>query len=143
MASQLYNSGLLKLSTGDIVYLTDTMKIALLDNTYTPDIDSHDFFDDVSAKEISGTGYTAGGATLASKTATKDNTNDRVVFDAADVSWPSSTISSARYGVIYKSTGTASTSPLLAIIDFGADKSTTGDTFYIQFDSAGIFYLDQ
>jgi hypothetical protein len=44
---------------------TDTIKCALTTSTYTVDIDTHDFFNDVT-NEITGTGYTAGGATLAS-----------------------------------------------------------------------------
>lgn len=119
---------------------TDTVKVALLTSSYTANADVHDFFDDVSANEVSGTGYTAGGATLASPTVTLDTTNDRVDFDAADVSWTSSTIT-ARYAVIYKSTGTASTSPLIALIDFTTDQISSNGTFTIQWSSSGILRL--
>lgn len=141
MASALYNAGKLKLSNANIAYLTDTIKIMLVTDVYVPDIDAHDFIDDASANEVSGTGYTAGGATLAGKTTTQDNTNNRAVFDADDVSWPTSTITNARYGIIYKDTGTPGTSSLIAYIDFLTDKSSSGDTFKIEWDSAGIFYL--
>lgn len=137
----LYNSGKTKLINGGIDLDTDTIKVALLTSSYTPSIDSHDFFDDVSANESSGTGYTAGGATLASVTVTQDNTNDRAVFDASDVSWPSSTIANARYAVIYKSTGTAATSALIGYIDLGSTKSSNGDTFKIEWNASGILYL--
>lgn len=119
-------------------FLSDTVKIALLDSGYTPDQDAHDFFDDVEAEEISGTGYTAGGATLASKTLTYTGGTNVVKFDAADVTWTTSTLT-ARYAVIYVVKGGASSAdPLLFYIDFGADVSTTAGTFQITFDAAGI-----
>ena len=52
----------------------------------------------------------------------------------------SSTIT-ARYAVIYDSTGTSSTSALIGYVDFGADVSTTNGTFQITWDSAGIFTI--
>lgn len=119
---------------------TDTQKIALLTG-YTANQDTHDFFDDVSGTEITGTGYTAGGATLGSKTATYDTATDQVRLDAADPSWTTSTLS-ATDAVVYKSTGTASTSPLLVGIDFGGTVATTAGTFAITIDSLGLFVLD-
>jgi hypothetical protein len=116
---------------------SDTIKVALCTSTYTPNQDTHDFFNDVT-NEVTGTGYTAGGATLASKTATYTSGTNTCAFDAADVTWSTSTIT-ARYAVIYKSTGTASTSPLVGYIDFGADVSSSGGNFTITFDSAGIW----
>jgi hypothetical protein len=59
-------------------------------------------------------------------------------LDAADPSWASATISGIRYAVISKSTGTASTSPLLWLIDFGADQSVTSGTFTIVLATLGI-----
>jgi hypothetical protein len=116
----------------------DTFKIALLDNTHTPDQDAHDYFSDVVADEVSGTGYTAGGATLASFAATYDAGTNTIKLDATDPSWASSTIT-ARYAVIYDATpGTDATRPLLVFIDFGADVSTTNGTFSITFNASGI-----
>lgn len=119
---------------------TDTIKCALL-TAYTINIDTHDFFDDVSGTEITGTGYTAGGATLGTKTATYDTATDQIRLDAADTSWTTSTLS-ATDAVVYKSTGTASTSPLIAGVDFGATVSTTAGTFQITWDSTGIHVTD-
>lgn len=47
MASQIYNSYKLKLmdSSTKISHAVDTLKVALVTSTYTPNIDSHDFFD--------------------------------------------------------------------------------------------------
>lgn len=119
---------------------TDTIKAALLTG-YTLNQDTHDFWDDLVATEVAGTGYTAGGATLASKTATYDTASDQVRLDAADTSWGSSTIS-ATDAAVYKSTGTNSTSPVMVAIDFGATVSTTNGTFQITWDSTGILVDD-
>ena len=67
----------------------DTVELSL-HTGYTPDIDAHTQWSDVSATEYStGTNYTAGGETLANQDATQDNTNDRGVFDADNVTWSS------------------------------------------------------
>lgn len=115
---------------------TDTIKVALATSSYTPAQDTHDYFNDVT-NEVTGTGYSAGGATLASKAVTYTGGTNTFAFDAADTSWTTSTIT-ARYAVVYKSTGTASTSPLICYIDFGADVSSSAGTFSLTWDSAGI-----
>ncbi len=138
MASLIYNSAKQKLWNGSIDLDTDTINVALVTSSYVPNKDSHDFFDDIT-NEVVGTGYSAGGAALANKTVTQDNTNDRGVFDADDTVWSSSTIT-ARAAIVYKSTGTPGTSPLIAYIDFGTDKISDNDTFTITWSSSGIMY---
>ena len=143
MASGVYNNYKARaLGSGTAVDLDgDTIKLALLTSSYTPDFDAHDFFDDVSANEVAASGtYSAGGATL-TVTLSQDNTDDEGVFDATDVSFTSSTIT-ARYAVIYKSTGVSSTSPLICLIDFGSNQTSTAGTFAITFASEGILNLN-
>lgn len=137
MASVIYNSFKKKIMDGSIDLDTDTIKVALTTSSYTPDQDSHDFFDDVT-NEISGTGYSAGGATLANKTVTQDNTDNKGVFDADDTAWASSTITNARYAIVYKSTGVASTSALICAIDFGSNYSSSNGTFTLPWAAEGI-----
>lgn len=140
MASGIYNNFKeLLLKGANIDFESDTIKVALVTSSYTPDFDAHDFFDDIT-NEVTGTGYTAGGATLASKTVTQDDTDNEGVFDAADVTWSTSTIT-ARGAVIYKSTGTASTSPLIAYIDFGSDQVSTAGNFVITWNAEGILNI--
>jgi hypothetical protein len=137
MPSKLYGNFLLKALNKEVDFDTDTIKVALLSSSYTPDQDAHDYLNDVSTYEVSGTGYTAGGNTLASKTATYDSANNVIVLDAADTTWASSTIT-ARYAVIYDATGTSSTSALIGYVDFGSDQSSTNGNFTITWDSTGI-----
>lgn len=139
MANAIYNSFKRDIMNGGIDLDTDTIKVALVTSTYTPNIDTHDNFDDIT-NEVTGTGYTAGGATL-SVTVSADTTDDEGVFDATDVTWSSSTIT-ARGAVIYKSTGTASTSKLICYIDFGEDKVSSAGNFVITWAAEGIINLN-
>ena len=123
-----------------INFATDTFKLMLLTSSHTTDIDAQVFIDDVSANEVAASGtYSAGGVTLTPSSST-DDTNDRGALDAADVSFTSATIT-ARYAVLYKDTGTPGTSPIVAIYDFGSDKTSTAGTFAITINSAGLLTL--
>jgi hypothetical protein len=145
MASLVYNNfkyrQLGDTSVTPINLKTDTIKLALLTSSYTASQDNDDFFNDVSTYEVGASGtYSAGGATL-TVTTSQDNTDDEGVFDATDVSFTSATIT-ARYAVIYKSTGVSSTSPLICLIDFGSNVTSTSGTFTITFAAEGIVNLN-
>lgn len=189
--------------TPNFDYLSDTIKISLHTSSYTPNLDTHDFVDDLTNEVANGNGYTTGGVTLGSKTAAyvaaasavarvnstaylvgqlrRPGTSNGyvyqvvvagtsagseptwptvigttvtdggvtwlcvgrgyIMFDAADPSWTSSTIT-ARYGVIYDDTpATAATKPLLWLLDFESNISSTNGTFQITFDANGIGYI--
>lgn len=140
MASFLYTSFATKLLNGGGIDLdSGTIKMALVDDTYVPNQDGHDFFNDISG-EVVGTGYTAGGQALGSKTVTQVDASNWSIFDAADPSWPSSTLT-ARRGILYNDTGTPATSALIACVDFGSNQSTSLSTFTIPFNADGILRL--
>jgi hypothetical protein len=112
----------------------------LVTSSYIPNIDTHTKRSDVT-NEVTGTGYTAGGATLANKTVTANTSTDRGVFDADDVSWASATIT-ARGAVLYKSRGGASSADeLICYVDLGSDITSTSGTFTLQWNSDGIVYI--
>lgn len=132
-----YGNFFVNLADKKIDFGSDTIKVALATSSYTPDQDAHDFFNDIT-NEVTGTGYTAGGATLGTPTVTLTGGTNTVKFDGDDTSWTTSTIT-ARYAIIYDSTpGTAATNPLIAYVDFGADVISTAGTFLIQWNAAGI-----
>lgn len=113
--SQLYNSALAELSDPAATdWSANTIKIALVTSTYTFAA-THDFFNDLT-NELSGTGYTAGGATLASKTEVASGATR--TYDAADPVWSSLALAAGTPAgaVIYRDTGNTATSPLLAYI---------------------------
>lgn len=137
MANVIYNS-FKRDGMGSAINLdTDTIKAMLVTSAYTPDPDAHTKRSDVT-NEVTGTGYTAGGAALANKTLTADNTGNKGVFDADDLVWSTATIT-ARAAVLYKSRGgAASADELIMYVDFGADVTSTGDDFTIAWNAAGI-----
>lgn len=138
MASKLYGQFLSQALNKEIDWDTDTIKVALLSNSYTPDQDAHNYLDDVVAAEVTGTGYTAGGITLANKTNTYNSGTNVIVLDADDVTWSSSTIT-ARYAVVYDATpATNATKPLIGYVDFGSDQSSSNGNFTITWDATGI-----
>lgn len=141
MADVIYNVFKKYIMNGSIDLDTDTIHVALVTSTYTPDQDAHDYFNDIT-NEVVGTGYTAGGSALANKAVTADNTDNEGVFDADDVVWSTSTIT-ARGAVLYKKRGGASSADeLIAYIDFGSDKISTAGTFTIAWNAEGILNLN-
>jgi hypothetical protein len=118
--------------------VSDTVKCAMITNSSTPDFDTHDEWADLSGNEVSGTNYTAGGSALASKALT--GSSGTIKFDADDVAWSTSTISSARAAVLYDDT--LSGDKLICLVNFGADYSSANGTFTITWNASGIFTLD-
>lgn len=136
MANVIYNNFKSLCLTSSINFNSDTMKVALVSSSYAPSA-AHSNFSDVT-NEVSSANYSAGGATLASGTVT--NPSGTAIYDAADVTWGTSTIT-ARGAVLYKATGTAANSPLVAYFDFGSDQVSTAGNFTIQWNTAGIINL--
>jgi hypothetical protein len=141
MADVIYNSFKRDIMNGALDLDTDTIKVMLVTSSYTADQDAHTKRSDIT-NEVVGTGYTAGGASLATKVVSADNTDNEGVFDADDVSWTTSTIT-ARGAVLYKSRGGASSADeLICYLDFGADKVSTAGTFTISWNAEGIINLN-
>jgi hypothetical protein len=84
-----------------------------------------------TTNEITGTGYTAGGNTLAVSTSpTSSGTTAYLSF--TDTSWTSATFT-CRGALIYNSTNS---NKAVAVFDFGSDKQVIGGTFTITFPTA-------
>lgn len=120
-------------------YDTDTLKAALYASTITPDFSATAANAAYNAgvysgTELTGTGYTAGGATLASITFT--GASAVATFDAADVSWTSSTITGARGVLVYDNTLTGKNA--LVLVDLGSSYSTSAGTLAITWSASGI-----
>jgi len=125
------------LANKEVDWDSDTIKCMLCTSAYTPDQDTHQYKSSVT-NEVTGTGYTAGGATLTNPTVTYTAATNKLVLDADDASWASSTLT-ARIAVVYDSSpATDATRPLAVYQDFGADVSTTAGTFTVQWAAAGI-----
>ena len=133
-----YGAFLLALGKAQINLETVSFKIALTGTGYTPDVNAHDFFNDITG-QVTGTGYTAGGKALTGITWTYDTANRQAVLGAATVTWTGVTIT-AHFAIVYIDTGTPTTSPLVGYIDFGEDRAYTGTDFPISFPN-GVLRL--
>lgn len=127
MATLVYNSFLEDLARGAIDLDTDTFKVMVCTSAYSENKDT-DLKRSAVTNEVTGTGYTAGGATV-TVTVTKDTTNDRLDITLGGASWTTSTITNAQKFVYYKSRGGLATADeLVAVIDNGSGVSTAGTT---------------
>jgi len=107
----------------------DTFKLALYTNSasFTAATTAY-----TATNEVGDSGsYSATGGTL---TRINPTTSGTTAFtDFADLTFTSATIT-ARGALIYNSTPTHTyTNPVVAVLDFGADKTSTTGTFTIQF----------
>lgn len=106
----------------------DTFKIALFTSAASLGANTTAYS---TSNEVSGTGYTAGGASLTVSTApTSSGTTALLDFD--DVTWTTATIT-ARGALIYNST---QSNKAVAVLDFGSDKTSTAGNFTIVFPTA-------
>lgn len=117
-------------------WTSDTIKCALTTSSYAWNQDTDEFFSAVT-NEITGTGYTAGGVTLGSKSLTYDTSSNESRLIAGNASWTASSFTAA-IAVVYKSTGTAGTSLLMGHVDFGGNQTVSSGTFTIQWDATGV-----
>jgi hypothetical protein len=84
-----------------------------------------------ATNEVSGTGYSAGGAAL-TISAVPASSGTTAFLDFADLTFSTATIT-ARGALIYKVGGG---NPAIAVLDFGSDKTSTAGDFTIVFPAA-------
>lgn len=114
-------------------------KVALVTDTYTPNFDTHDFFNDLT-NEVTGTGYTSGGQAFTSTEVTL--ASGVLTWDFADPSWTSSTIANAMAAVTYTNVGSTATDQLLLLLDFVTAVSTSAGTLLVAINASGAMTLD-
>jgi hypothetical protein len=102
--------------------LTDTLKMAL----YTSNADLNAATTVYTTdQEVSGTGYTAGGATVTNVTVQSSGTTAYVNFD--NVQWPGASFT-ARGALLYNS---SKSNRSIAVINFGSDKIVNNSIFTV------------
>lgn len=115
-----------------IDFLDDTIKVALVDTGTTTYNAAHDFYNDVSSGVV-GTPGTLG---------TKSTTGG--VFDAADTTLTAVSGATVEALLLYKDTGTPTTSPVIFWIDTsvtGLPLTPNGGDVTIQWHASGIFSI--
>ena len=134
MANVFYAKGKEKILSGSINWVTDTIKVMLVKNTYPQNLATDEFVADISAYRLN-TDQTLGAKTVAGG-----------IFDAGDATYTAVTAGDTSEGVvIYKDTGNPATSPLLLYIDTitGFPLATNGGDITIAWDNGAykIFSL--
>lgn len=135
MANAVYGKAREKFLNGDIDWANDDIKAVLVDTAaYAVSIDSDEYLSSIPAGDRIATS-----GNLASKTSTLG------VADAADITFSTVTGDVSEAIVLYKDTGDADTSPLIAYIDTatGLPITPNGGDITISWDSGAnkIFKL--
>jgi len=122
----------LALLNGEMDFSSDTsqtFKIALYTSSASLDAATTAYS---ATNEVSGTGYTAGGNTLTVSAGNPQSSGTTAFLTIDNTTWATATIT-ARGALIYKSGGS---NPAVAVLDLGADKTSTAGDFQIQFPTA-------
>ena len=127
------------IDTAGVSLEAETNKIALVQDGYTPNFDTHDFHADLT-NEVTGTNYTVEG--VAATTTEITLSSGTLKFDAADTVYSTVTISDAMAGVLALAVGSSATNSLVVLQDFVTAASATAANFTIQHNASGIFTLD-
>lgn len=144
MASLMTTKGLYSILAGTVNLTSDTIKVMLLNSAYTP-VATANFITDISAVELTGTGYAAGFGgsgrrALATKTLTEDDAVGVAIFDAADLTWTGITAGTAKHAAIVKEVTADADSPVLGFVSF-TQQVTAGGNLLIAWGANGIFRI--
>lgn len=116
MANAFYKKGAKALCDGTVDYLTDDIKVVLVDTgLYTVNLTTHEFLSDIAAGARIATSANLSGKTIA----------DDAIFDASDTSFANVSGAQSEALVIYRDSGNANTSQLLIYIDTGTNLPVT------------------
>jgi len=119
---------------------TNTMKVALIDNTAAPTAgDTTPAWGDYSANEVSGTNYTAGGETM---TVSLTEAAGTVTFDfTTNPTWTqhASGFTDAYWAIIYDDTATSDEA--IAFVEMGGPVSLVSGDVSITWNDSGVFTL--
>ena len=134
MASGVYNRGKAVMLAA-VNWSSTNVGVLLVTSTYTPNAD-HNVVTDIT-NELTGGGY-ARQTTVASRSVSEDDANDRVDLLAAKVTFPSlgAAAGTPKYAVIYDNTnGTDATRDVLCWVDLGAAPVPDGNNYEIRWNS--------
>jgi hypothetical protein len=132
---QVYGLALQNILKADIDFDTVVFKAALAATAYTPNMDTHDFLDDVVANEVTGTNWAAGGQNT-NATITVDATSNEVRVALSDISVNTVTLTDGKHVIVYNSTpGTNATRHLIGYGTFDTALAPTAGTLAIDFPS--------
>lgn len=138
----VYGNALELVHEGTLDLDTDSFRMVLVGTGYTPNQSTNTAWSDISANEISGTGYSANGNAI---TQTVTRSGLAVTFDCDDQSWASSTLTGVAYAVIVKDADAngvlaAGDVPLcFCELEDAGSLSTTDGTLSVNINASGVF----
>lgn len=131
MANGVYLSAKTLFLSGQLNWLTDSVKVCLVSAAYTANLATHDFLADV-------TGIVATSGALQNKTVSAG------IADADNITLSAVTGSQVVALVVFRDTGSAATSNLIAYVDTATNLPVTpnGGPIDVVWDpGTGVFYL--
>ncbi len=137
----LYGKSLVHLLNGDVSWKASggsSFKVVLLKSSYTFDEYSHETYSHLNAasNEVTGTNYTAGGASLVVGNPVYVSATKEVRLPASDTEWNQLTLNSlAKYAVIY----CTNNNYLIGCLDFDEPVSSSGRKLIIDWSNEGCF----
>ena len=144
MTTMPTNRGMYLIASGDVDMRDDNIKVMLLTSAYTP-VATANFVSDVSANEMTGTGYVAGFGgsgrkSLANKTFTEDDSAGTATFDADNLTWTAITAGTFQHAAIIKEVTTDADSLIICFVTFTA-QVTAGLNLLVAWHTNGIFRI--
>jgi hypothetical protein len=130
---KIYGKAIASMLDGQLDWSDQTIKCALLNASYTPNQDTHQFLSDVSANDEGDTHVTVTGKTSNYNGATNTHT-----LDCDNITFLSVTSTTLRYAVLYRDTTNVNTSPLICYFDFEATQSITAQDVNINIPVNGL-----
>jgi hypothetical protein len=116
------------------LWVPQDMKVALMKDTFVPNVDSQLRYADVAAQELAaGGGYTPAGKSLTGKSISYDASLNEYNLIANDLSWGPGATFQTRYGIVYED-GTTDEF-LWALLDFGVLQDIQNGTFLLDWAS--------
>jgi len=116
----------------EVGWVTGPINVMLMKAAYVFDQDGPEVYADLSAAEVVGIGYTAGGTALSGRSIGLDASLNETRLLGNPVQWPNSTITS-RGAVVYATTGSK---PVLGYCDFGMDRLSISGLFSIEWPNS-------
>lgn len=112
---------------------TDVVKVMLVSSAYTPSA-SADVYKSAVTGEVTGGGYTAGGAVV---TTSNSNTGGTLSVNGTSVTWAINAggFTTATTAIIYKDTGVAGTSPLIGYIALGGAQGNVNGSLILNWNN--------
>lgn len=133
MASLIYDSFLYDQYLGNVKPDVDTLHAILVSSSYVPNKATHTKRSDIT-NEITGTGYSAGGAIITASVAL-DTGSHFLSFTLGSYTWTASTITARGVVVCKWRGGLASADELICYGDFGEDIIVISGSFPLTFSA--------